>query len=199
MTNPTNPLRALQLNAIQERSQLAHRWCTTQEEPPHNPLDFVPRSVREHFQHDMPRLMDEIRDLRDGMVSMTRNAVRLMDEQETEIQTLKAELATLKEVSDAYGTRFDTAVGIAVLGRTAALNRVAALEKLLDLLIVDEDCSFDHDGDCKTHGFSLDLGEKCPNQAAQDLLAEPLPIALTCAPSDMEPPHVSLNENGVAS
>lgn len=58
-----------------------------------------------------------------------------------------------------------------------ARQQRAAAEEMRALLadLVDPDpCWFDHHGGCQAHGYlSLELGEKCPNAAAQGLLAAP--------------------------
>jgi hypothetical protein len=54
----------MDLETIIHRTKSAHHWCTTSPEPPHAPLDFLPLHVREHFEHDVPRLVDEVVRLR---------------------------------------------------------------------------------------------------------------------------------------
>lgn len=59
------------------------------------------------------------------------------------------------------------------------LDRVAELEAELDVavllveaLVDEDDCWFDHHGGCQAHGFlSLEPGEKCPHAEAKELLA----------------------------
>ena len=47
------------------------------------------------------------------------------------------------------------------------------LHDLLESLVDDGECSFDHHGGCQAHGYlSLEPGEKCPQQELRDLLAE---------------------------
>jgi hypothetical protein len=58
------------------------------------------------------------------------------------------------------------------------LDRVAELEAELDVavllveaLVDEDDCWFDHHGGCQAHGFlSLEPGEKCPHAEAKELL-----------------------------
>lgn len=43
---------------------------------------------------------------------------------------------------------------------------------LLESLVSDDDCDFDHHGGCQAHLYlSLEPGEKCPQQQLKDLLA----------------------------
>lgn len=49
---------------------------------------------------------------------------------------------------------------------------VAAPRELLEALVDEDDCHFDHHGGCQAHGYlSLDPGQKCPQRELKDLLA----------------------------
>ena len=45
--------------SIRRRSDHARQWAGTDAEPPHGPV-FLPLSVREHFDSDVPALLGEI-------------------------------------------------------------------------------------------------------------------------------------------
>lgn len=47
-----------------------------------------------------------------------------------------------------------------------------SLRSLLDSLVDESDCQFDHHGGCQEHGYlSLEPGEMCPIEQAKRLLA----------------------------
>ena len=49
----------------------------------------------------------------------------------------------------------------------------AQILEVLQCLVDEEDCWFDHHGGCQAHFFlSLEPGEKCPQQEAKELIAE---------------------------
>jgi len=49
---------------------------------------------------------------------------------------------------------------------------VLHLRRLLDAIVEDSDCRFDHHGGCQEHGFLwLEQGEVCPNHEARELLS----------------------------
>lgn len=54
----------LDLAEIQANAQHVYQWATSDPEPPHGPLGFVPLSVREHFGTYVPALVAEIERLR---------------------------------------------------------------------------------------------------------------------------------------
>lgn len=58
--------------------------------------------------------------------------------------------------------------------------------QLLELFVDDEECRWDHNHSCQTHGFFyLDQGEKCPMRAARDLLKlDDSAAALLAAPTE---------------
>lgn len=48
-----------------------------------------------------------------------------------------------------------------------------ALYDLINSLIDEDECSFDHHGGCQAHGYlSLDQGEMCPQEEAKRLIEE---------------------------
>lgn len=47
----------LDLAEIQANARWAREWATSDPEPPHGPLGFVPLSVREHFDRNLPDLV----------------------------------------------------------------------------------------------------------------------------------------------
>lgn len=48
---------------------------------------------------------------------------------------------------------------------------VTIRRRLLDALIDDSECRFDHHGDCQEHGYSLEPGEVCPQHEAKQVIA----------------------------
>ena len=56
--------------------------------------------------------------------------------------------------------------------------------QLLDDLLDEDDCSFDHHGGCQAHGYlSLEPGELCPQEEAKRILAaSPSPTAAPAEP-----------------
>ena len=45
--------------------------------------------------------------------------------------------------------------------------------ELLRSLVDPDDCWFDHHGGCQAHGYlALELGQKCPQAEAKELLSE---------------------------
>lgn len=67
--------------------------------------------------------------------------------------------------------------GITSLGQLSRINQNSrVLDEALNIieaLISEEDCRFDHKGDCQEHGwFNLRVNnEKCPHEEARELLA----------------------------
>lgn len=49
--------------------------------------------------------------------------------------------------------------------------KVRVPRALLEAIVDDEPCWFDHHGNCQAHGYSLEPGEVCPQQQLKDLLA----------------------------
>jgi hypothetical protein len=44
--------------------------------------------------------------------------------------------------------------------------------ELLEALVEDDDCSFDHHGGCQTHGYlSLEPGEVCPQAELKQIVS----------------------------
>jgi hypothetical protein len=43
--------------------------------------------------------------------------------------------------------------------------------ELLESFIDEDDCEFDHSGNCQAHGYTLSPGEKCPQQELKELLS----------------------------
>ena len=77
--------------------------------------------------------------------------------------------------------------GVLVAVLAADLDAIEAVHAPLDLLeslVEDEDCSFDHHGGCQAHGYlSLEQGEVCPQQQLKDLID-----AATAARPSVAPP-----------
>lgn len=109
-----------------------------------------------------------------------------------EVRALRAELAKVNvEVGRAWlalphgphpALHDDSLAGhirAALVARTpqpAELASVLVSRELLDALVDDGDCWFDHHGGCQEHGYlELEPGEKCPHAEAKELLAAPLP------------------------
>jgi hypothetical protein len=51
---------SLNLDAVRITAEAARRIATTSPFPPHEEMPLVPLSVREHFDEDMPMLLDEL-------------------------------------------------------------------------------------------------------------------------------------------
>lgn len=56
--------RDLDLTEVAANAQRAQEWSTSNPEPPHARMDFIPLSVREHFDHYVPTMVAEIERLR---------------------------------------------------------------------------------------------------------------------------------------
>jgi hypothetical protein len=51
------------------------------------------------------------------------------------------------------------------------MTKITINRELLESLIEDEPCSFDHHGGCQAHGYlSLAPGEMCPQEEAKRIL-----------------------------
>ena len=63
--------------------------------------------------------------------------------------------------------------------------------ELLESLLDDEDCDYDHHGGCQAHGYlTLEKGQRCPQEEARELLALSKPNAdlstgIPCAPNSL--------------
>lgn len=66
----------------------------------------------------------------------------------------------------------DAETAAAIVERLARDDWLIVERDLLETLIDDGDCRFDHHGGCQTHGYlTLDQGEKCPQFELKELLA----------------------------
>lgn len=62
----------IDLQAVRLRAERAHGWCVSHPDPPHLPLEYVPLSTREHFEHDVPAMLAELEALRARVVELER-------------------------------------------------------------------------------------------------------------------------------
>ena len=59
------------------------------------------------------------------------------------------------------------------VGPVSDRTRLIVSRELLESLVEDSDCRFDHHGGCQEHGYlSLGWGEKCPQFELRELLAD---------------------------
>lgn len=69
----------LDLRQVGANAQHVWEWVTSDPEPPHGRLDFIPLSVREHFDHYVPAMFAEIQRLRAELTTIESRTLARAD------------------------------------------------------------------------------------------------------------------------